>query len=287
MPFGYDFSTPVAHLEAFLIELRALLDQGVMPSGSSGRVGIPLRRDDLGPPKVWVGALASGTLAVGALSSAGGANATCVAAGGWFSIGSGCVATSPGDFALAIGKDAEATADGGGNTAISWGDGATTYAVGTNNTAIGRGLGANAEAYGVNNKAIAIGDAIGAGGGGTTPDRSLAASGRTTAIAGTPNVKFAADASEVKVDSNNTAIAVGGGARAVAARGSNNYASAFGDLSKANAGLGNDNRAIARGVQAEADALGGNHNTAIAIGNPVPVADDGTSTSALVAAPRR
>jgi hypothetical protein len=31
----------------------------------------------------------------------------------------------------------------------------------------------------------------------------------------------------------------------------------------------------------------GNHNTAIAIGNPVPVADDGTSTSALVAAPRR
>jgi phthiodiolone/phenolphthiodiolone dimycocerosates ketoreductase len=56
VPFGYDFSTPVAHLEAFLIELRALLDQGVMPSGSSGRVGIPVRRDDLGPPKVWVAA---------------------------------------------------------------------------------------------------------------------------------------------------------------------------------------------------------------------------------------
>jgi phthiodiolone/phenolphthiodiolone dimycocerosates ketoreductase len=37
-----------------LIELRALLDQGVMPSGCSGRVGLPLQRDDLGPPKVWV-----------------------------------------------------------------------------------------------------------------------------------------------------------------------------------------------------------------------------------------
>ena len=63
VPFGYDFSTPVAHLEAFLIELRALLDHGVMPSGSSGRVGIPLRRDDLGPPKVWVGAHGPGCCA--------------------------------------------------------------------------------------------------------------------------------------------------------------------------------------------------------------------------------
>jgi phthiodiolone/phenolphthiodiolone dimycocerosates ketoreductase len=54
LPFGYDFSTPVADLEGFLIELRALLDRGVMPSGSSGRVGLPLQRDDLGPPKVWV-----------------------------------------------------------------------------------------------------------------------------------------------------------------------------------------------------------------------------------------
>jgi phthiodiolone/phenolphthiodiolone dimycocerosates ketoreductase len=54
VPFGYDFSTPVAELEAFLIELRALLDRGVMPCGSTGRVGLPLQRDDLGPPKVWV-----------------------------------------------------------------------------------------------------------------------------------------------------------------------------------------------------------------------------------------
>jgi phthiodiolone/phenolphthiodiolone dimycocerosates ketoreductase len=54
VPFGYDFSTPVADLDEFLRELRALLDHGVMPSGSSGRIGLPLRRDDLGPPKVWV-----------------------------------------------------------------------------------------------------------------------------------------------------------------------------------------------------------------------------------------
>jgi phthiodiolone/phenolphthiodiolone dimycocerosates ketoreductase len=54
IPFGYDFSTPVGKTEAFLIELRALLDHGVMPDGSSGRTGLPLRRDDVGPPKVWI-----------------------------------------------------------------------------------------------------------------------------------------------------------------------------------------------------------------------------------------
>jgi phthiodiolone/phenolphthiodiolone dimycocerosates ketoreductase len=53
-PFGYDFSAPVARTEEFLIELRSLLDDGVMPGGLSGRMGIPLQRDDIGPPKVWV-----------------------------------------------------------------------------------------------------------------------------------------------------------------------------------------------------------------------------------------
>jgi phthiodiolone/phenolphthiodiolone dimycocerosates ketoreductase len=54
VPFGYDFATPVADTEEFLIELRSLLDHGIMPSESSGRIGLPLRRDDLGSPKVWV-----------------------------------------------------------------------------------------------------------------------------------------------------------------------------------------------------------------------------------------
>ena len=56
LPFGYDFSTPVGDLEAFLIELRSLLDHGVVASGcSTGRTGLPLSRDDLGAPMVWVG----------------------------------------------------------------------------------------------------------------------------------------------------------------------------------------------------------------------------------------
>ncbi|ETW25908.1 LLM class flavin-dependent oxidoreductase [Mycobacterium gastri] len=54
VPFGYDFSAPVTELEAFLKELRALLDYGMTAAGSCGRIGLPLRRDGLGPPKVWV-----------------------------------------------------------------------------------------------------------------------------------------------------------------------------------------------------------------------------------------
>ena len=54
IPFGYSFATPVGQTEAFLIELRALLDEGVMPEGSSGRMGLPLQREDIGPPRVWV-----------------------------------------------------------------------------------------------------------------------------------------------------------------------------------------------------------------------------------------
>lgn len=56
VPFGYDFSNPVAELEVFLNELVTMLDRGVMPGGLSGRTGLPLRRDDVGPPKVWVAA---------------------------------------------------------------------------------------------------------------------------------------------------------------------------------------------------------------------------------------
>ena len=203
-----------------------------------------------------IGALASGALAVGALSSAGQADASCVSAGGWFSIGSGCTTTAPGDFALAIGEGATATADGGRNTAISIGTGATSSAVGYHNTA------------------IAIGDALGAGGGGTTNNRAAVGmvSGQTVAIAGGSAVKYAADGTALAttgVDSNNTAIAIGGGARATAAFGNNNYASAVGEGSIAGAGRGNNNRAIARGVQAEASAIGGDNNTAIAVGDPV------------------
>ena len=56
VPFGYDFSTPVAELEEFLGELVTLLDRGEMQAGYATRTGLPLRRDGLGPPKVWVAA---------------------------------------------------------------------------------------------------------------------------------------------------------------------------------------------------------------------------------------
>ena len=56
VPFGYDFSAPVAAAEDFLIELRSLLDDGRMPNGGlSGRMGIP-SREGMGKPKVWLAA---------------------------------------------------------------------------------------------------------------------------------------------------------------------------------------------------------------------------------------
>jgi phthiodiolone/phenolphthiodiolone dimycocerosates ketoreductase len=54
IPFGYDFDAPVSAAEEFLIELRALLDDGRMPRGMCGRVGLPRERDGIGPPTVWL-----------------------------------------------------------------------------------------------------------------------------------------------------------------------------------------------------------------------------------------
>jgi hypothetical protein len=239
-----------------------------------------------------IGALASGALAVGALSAAGDANASCVAAGGWFRIGSGCTATAPGDFAIAFGEGATAYASGGWNTAISFGTDATTNAVGKGNTAIGRGLGATAGAYGNDNTAIAIGDGAAPAGGGAQR-ASMASRRPTTAIAGTPNVepggtKKLASGGAAAVDSHNTAIAIGDGAGAAAGGGNNNYARAMGENSIAVAGYDrprmvpapelaraaitatpetfNNNTAIAEGDDSEARAVLGNNNTARARG---------------------
>ncbi len=53
-PFGYPFDTPVANLEECLIELRSLLDEGMMPGNPTGRMGLPLEAEGRGKPAVWV-----------------------------------------------------------------------------------------------------------------------------------------------------------------------------------------------------------------------------------------
>ena len=53
-PFGYPFDKPVALLEECLIELRSILDHGVMPGGGVGRMGLPLEAEGRGKPPVWV-----------------------------------------------------------------------------------------------------------------------------------------------------------------------------------------------------------------------------------------
>ncbi|HEY2193432.1 MAG TPA: LLM class flavin-dependent oxidoreductase [Actinomycetospora sp.] len=54
VPFGYSFERPVATTEAFLADLRQLLDQGTMPR-HGGRLGLPLR-SEAGQPRVWIAA---------------------------------------------------------------------------------------------------------------------------------------------------------------------------------------------------------------------------------------
>jgi phthiodiolone/phenolphthiodiolone dimycocerosates ketoreductase len=52
VPFGYDYSRPVANAERALTEIRSLLDTGRMPDGH-GRTGLP-RDGAKGVPEVWV-----------------------------------------------------------------------------------------------------------------------------------------------------------------------------------------------------------------------------------------
>jgi hypothetical protein len=220
-----------------------------------------------------IGALTSGVLAAGALSTAGEADASCVSAGGWFKIGKGCETTKLGDFALAIGPGATATATGGFNTAFSFGQGAVATAIGKFNSASARGVGARAEAIGgYNNTAIAIGDAAD-GGGSTDPEQLRMAPTGAYASAGN-GLKKLADGSEAEQSHGNTAIAIGNSARS-SASGVHSFASALGTLANANAS-GVRNVASAWGIQATAQAIGGRNNTAIAIGNPDEVTGGGT-----------
>ena len=53
LPFGYPFDKPVGRFEAFLRELRHILDTGEVPGDGCGRIGLPLESEH-GKPKIWV-----------------------------------------------------------------------------------------------------------------------------------------------------------------------------------------------------------------------------------------
>jgi hypothetical protein len=213
-------------------------------------------------------------MAAGALGSAGEAQASCVSAGGWFSIGNGCTTTKFGDFALAIGPGATATAAGGFNTAFSMGEGAVAYAVGKFNSATAKGIAARAEAVGGwRNTAIAIGDAA-ADDNGTDPQQARYIRTGAYAVAGNNPLRRLADGSEEQVPNHgNTAIAIGNSARS-GASGVHSTAYSLGTGAIAEA-RGIFNRAFAKGTQAGAWAIDGRNNTAIAIGDPAEAPNDG------------
>jgi hypothetical protein len=86
---------------------------------SGYRAGLIARRGS----RLLLSAVASGALAVGALNPAGVANASCASFSG-VNIGAGCT-SSFSSFALAIGPNATATANGGLDTALAIGNNAS------------------------------------------------------------------------------------------------------------------------------------------------------------------
>jgi hypothetical protein len=244
-----------------------------------------------------LGAMTSGALAVAALRGAGPPNATCASISG---IGGGTDCTSgAGSFAIGIGTDATASAQGSMSGAIAIGNAANAIADGTGDFAFAVGDEAFASAAGGNNNlAIAIGNPddnpnapgavapnVVAGQTGVAAF-SLTRKTPTRAVAGVPQLvakqqtttvtSFAAVASSglaARASSdNNVAISIGNGTITRAGQGSNNSATAFGDRNTATAFNGNGNRAMVVGSDSLASAVGGNQTaTAIGVGKLVQV----------------
>lgn len=160
-----------------------------------------------------------GALAVGSLSGAGPAAASCASFNGTAHVGQGCTTTNKGDVAIGIGRGTVVTASGGHNTAIAIGNPgpnayesggvipATAFAnEGTGNKAFAIGNGTLAGAAGDSNTGIAIGSgslssATGSPYGGVQ-NRTLAIGPHNIAIAdgGTPGTNDIG---------NNTAVVFG------------------------------------------------------------------------------
>jgi hypothetical protein len=156
---------------------------------------------------LMLSALASGAMAIGSVSSAPEANATCVSAWG-LGNGRGCETTNIGDFAIAIGPGATARASGGFNTAMSFGRRAQSSATG--------GFGNFALAAGNPAPSVVTGN----------PDQVTTAQAGTGKSPGFANGDFAGG-------NRNAAIALGNGSYAGAGGGNRQLARVFANRSVA------------------------------------------------------
>jgi hypothetical protein len=193
-----------------------------------------------------LGALASGTLAVASLGSAGVANATCASFSGFHNSG-GCETTDPGDIAIGLGPRTTVRASGGLNTSIAVGADAEADAFGKRNTSLAFGNGAFGFTEGARNLAVAVGNS-GPNGGMETDDVLVPPSDNAPAQAeadGTGNrafefgrgsLAFALDGPEGS--GHNTAITIGNGSNGVAI-GTNRFGAALGNNRNAENGVNN------------------------------------------------
>jgi hypothetical protein len=104
-----------------------------------------------------LGAVTTGALAIGSMSTAGSANATCISFSG-MNNGQGCTTTNAGDLAIAIGPRAGARASGGFNVSIAVGSTALATGDGVGNVALAFGNQAHANMQGNFNTGLAVGN---------------------------------------------------------------------------------------------------------------------------------
>jgi len=233
---------------------------------------------------MFFGIAVSSALAVGTISGAGSANASCVSIGG-FSLGSGCYST-PTSIAVGLGKATTAVGYGLFNIAIGVGDNAYAYSEGTLNLAwaggtsaattasgtlnVGYAGGTNAYASSVGNLNAAIqqgnntapyssgaysGDKYGTGG--NTANVAVLLGGDSYVVAGSPGDEDP----DFGPGFGNIAVSLG--------RGSGNIVRALGNLNSAvNVGIGQsgDNFVQSLGVLNNATNIGGSGNTVTATG---------------------
>jgi hypothetical protein len=139
--------------------INILFNGKVIPMGKHRAISTERRAGGL-----LLGAVASGALAAAACGSAGTANATCASISG-VGNGNGCTSAAT-SFAVGLGNNSTANAEGLFNGAVAVGDGSLAEAAGvgafgtpgTGNVALSVGTNVESIAAGTGNLAIAAGD---------------------------------------------------------------------------------------------------------------------------------
>src|SRR6185312_14430944 len=190
---------------------------------------------------LMLGAAASGAMAVGSLSSAGVASASCASISG-VGAGNGCT-SSPTSFAIGIGNNAGANAQGLFNGAVANGDNSFAESIGAFNFAYAGGNNSYARSEGNLNAAVVQGNnSIAQAGGSPSDTGNLAVNfGNGTNLGDSYTVATGNFNAAANVGDNNFVGAQGLGSTAFNMVGNRNYVFSYGMFNNATNIAGDDN----------------------------------------------